>query len=32
MQWYSIIVTKDAEMKKKLVPLHFNQNVAKTAL
>jgi nitroreductase len=31
MQWYSIIVTRDAEMKKKLVPLHFNQNVAKTA-
>jgi nitroreductase len=31
MQWYSIIVTKDAEMKKKLVPLHFNQNVARTA-
>ncbi len=31
MQWYSIIVTKDAEMKKKLVPLHFNQNVVRTA-
>ncbi len=31
MQWYSIIVTRDAAMKDKLVPLHFNQNVAKTA-
>jgi nitroreductase len=31
MQWYSIIVTRDAEMRDKLVPLHFNQNVARTA-
>ena len=25
MQLYSVIVTRDAEMKKKLAPLHFNQ-------
>ncbi len=31
MQWYSIIVTRDPERKNKLLPLHFNQNVAKTA-
>lgn len=28
MQLYSVIVTRDAEMKKRLVPLHFNQPAA----
>lgn len=28
MQVYSIIITKDQEMKRKLAPLHFNQPVA----
>lgn len=31
MQWYSIVVTADSDMKNKLAPHHFNQNVAKTA-
>ena len=31
MQLYSIIVTKDAEMKKKQLPLHFNQPTAANA-
>jgi len=31
MQLYSIIVTKDQANKDKLVPLHFNQAVAKSA-
>lgn len=25
MQWYSVIVTRDAELKKRLAPAHFNQ-------
>ena len=25
LQWYSVVVTRDAEMKKKLAPAHFNQ-------
>ncbi len=31
MQVYSIIVTRDAEMKKKLLPLHFNQKMVTEA-
>lgn len=31
MQVYSIIITKDQEMKSKLAPLHFNQPVAVNA-
>ncbi|WP_303920191.1 nitroreductase family protein [Draconibacterium sediminis] len=31
MQLYSVIVTKDTERKQKLLPLHFNQPVAKNA-
>ncbi|WP_321997113.1 nitroreductase family protein [Draconibacterium orientale] len=31
MQLYSIIITRDAERKEKLLPLHFNQPVAKNA-
>jgi len=31
MQLYSIIVTRDAEMKEKLSPAHFNQPMVKTA-
>jgi nitroreductase len=31
MQLFSIIVTRDAEMKAKLAPLHFNQPMATTA-
>lgn len=25
MQWYSVVVTRDAEQKKRLAPAHFNQ-------
>lgn len=31
MQLYSVIVTKDVEMKEKLAPAHFNQKMLKTA-
>lgn len=31
MQLYSVIVTKDIEMKNKLAPAHFNQKMLKTA-
>ena len=31
MQLYSVIVTKDARMKKKLEPIHFNQPVVESA-
>mgnify|MGYP000830636143 CR=1 FL=1 len=31
MQLYSVIVTRDAEMKEKLSPAHFNQPMVKTA-
>jgi len=31
MQVYSVIVTRDAEMKKKLAPAHFNQPMVTTA-
>ena len=31
MQLYSIIVTRDAEMKEKLSPAHFNQPMVKGA-
>lgn len=31
MQLYSIIITKDDEMKKKLAPLHFNQKMVTEA-
>lgn len=31
MQLYSIVVTRDAEMKEKLAPAHFNQPMVKTA-
>jgi nitroreductase len=31
MQTYSIVVTRDAEMKEKLAPAHFNQPVFKNA-
>ncbi|WP_297101470.1 nitroreductase family protein [uncultured Draconibacterium sp.] len=31
MQLYSVILTKDIERKEKLLPLHFNQPVAKNA-
>ena len=26
MQWYSVVVTRDAEQKKRLAPAHFNQS------
>ena len=29
MQLYSVIVTRDAEMKEKLSPAHFNQTMVK---
>ncbi len=29
MQLYSVIVTRDAEMKEKLSPAHFNQPMVK---
>lgn len=32
MQAYSVIVTRDMEMKKKLAPLHFNQKMITEAL
>ena len=31
MQLYSVIVTRDAEMKEKLSPAHFNQTMVKNA-
>lgn len=31
MQLYSVIVTRDAEMKEKLSPAHFNQPMVKGA-
>lgn len=31
MQLYSIVVTRDAEMKEKLAPTHFNQPMVRTA-
>jgi nitroreductase len=31
MQLYSVVITKDEVQKQKLAPLHFNQQVAKTA-
>ncbi|QIA09411.1 nitroreductase family protein [Draconibacterium halophilum] len=31
MQLYSVIITKDSKRKEKLLPLHFNQPVAKNA-
>lgn len=31
MQLYSVIVTRDAEMKEKLSPAHFNQPMVKNA-
>jgi nitroreductase len=31
MQLYSVVVTERPEVKDKLMPLHFNQNVAKSA-
>ena len=31
MQWYSIIISENEEDRKNLVPLHFNQSVAKNA-
>lgn len=31
MQLYSVVVTRDKKMKEKLLPLHFNQPVAKSA-
>ena len=31
MQLYSIIITKDEEMKKKILPLHFNQQIVMQA-
>jgi len=31
MQLYSVVVTESSEVKNKLIPLHFNQNVAKNA-
>ncbi|MCY1721605.1 nitroreductase family protein [Prolixibacteraceae bacterium Z1-6] len=31
MQLYSVVVTKEAEMREKLAPMHFNQPVAKNA-
>lgn len=31
MQLYSIVVTRDAEMKEKLAPAHFNQPMVRTA-
>lgn len=31
MQLYSVVVTRDAEMKKKLSPLHFNQPMVEQA-
>ena len=32
MQLYSVIVTRDAEMKEKLSPAHFNQPMVKGCL
>ena len=31
MQLYSVIITRDKEMKEKLAPAHFNQPMVKTA-
>ena len=31
MQLYSVVVTRDAEMKEKLSPAHFNQSMVKSA-
>ncbi|MDO5395258.1 MAG: nitroreductase family protein, partial [Bacteroidales bacterium] len=31
MQWYSVIVTRDAERKRRLAPLHFNQPSVESA-
>jgi nitroreductase len=31
MQLYSVVITESPEIKDKLIPLHFNQNVAKSA-
>lgn len=31
MQLYSVVITESSEIKDKLIPLHFNQNVAKNA-
>lgn len=31
MQLYSVVITETSEIKDKLIPLHFNQNVAKNA-
>ena len=31
MQWYSVIVTKDAGQKKRLAPAHFNQPTVESA-
>jgi nitroreductase len=31
MQLYSVVITEMQELKEKLLPLHFNQNVAKSA-
>lgn len=31
MQLYSVVVTRDEEMREKLAPIHFNQPVAKNA-
>ena len=31
MQLYSVVVTRDAEMKEKLSPAHFNQPMVKSA-
>ena len=31
MQLYSVVVTRDAEMKEKLAPFHFNQPMVKGA-
>ncbi|MDE6299507.1 MAG: nitroreductase family protein [Muribaculaceae bacterium] len=31
MQLYSVIVTRDADMKEKMAPMHFNQPAAKNA-
>lgn len=31
MQWYSVVVTTDSNLRNRLATLHFNQNVARTA-
>jgi nitroreductase len=31
MQLYSVVISKEPELKEKLIPLHYNQNVAKSA-